>query len=641
MRNDYEVSVRVRDLEGTAGPVTLGEYRLTPDEAFDETEGFKLSAADLHWASAHTLIFLSRSEEKMQLMAWQGPTDGAHKLGSSHDRIVINVDDPLDGRLSLVVSDFIDRPTATTQSVPDNSWRIRDGYRFIGAFKNPKTTRWLRSQKCTVSLDLAMSLRPQGEVSEDYESTPAEWRGRFRSSTVKDDSTITVRDQTLSPDGSIIAMVESASLNLRQPDKSYSSSRIVIKRGRDSTPLVPFAQPRRMQAVLGWSSDGQSLFYLDVGPKISVVNQVSLRGEVRTIYSDNGQLEVPGDFYDRKIRVFSREAASVLLVRSTNVSPAELIEVNLAQGKATVVDAPNVIFSKRAQPKVEFYSIEAGGKDVYGRLYLPLGYQAGHRYPLVITQYYSRPGFYASTGDEVPILPLTANGIAVFTMHSHELGQASNLEDFRTQISRVRRPLEGMEWIVHKLVTEGIVDANRVGVTGLSYGAEIALYAYWRSGMFRAVSVASGSWDPAMVPFGGVDFATFLQRSGFPLTRDANATRLWRELSVGLNAKATLPPLMLQTGDHEENFTVPTWFELRRAGAAVEWYEYPNEGHNKRSPANKWWVYSRNLDWFRFWLKDEEDPDLSKAEQYQRWREMRAWWGAAKTSASEPSVSLK
>jgi len=30
-----------------------------------------------------------------------------------------------------------------------------------------------------------------------------------------------------------------------------------------------------------------------------------------------------------------------------------------------------------------------------------------------------------------------------------------------------------------------------------------------------------------------------------------------------------------------------------------------------------------NVDWFRFWLKGEEDPDTAKAEQYARWRELR------------------
>jgi hypothetical protein len=30
-----------------------------------------------------------------------------------------------------------------------------------------------------------------------------------------------------------------------------------------------------------------------------------------------------------------------------------------------------------------------------------------------------------------------------------------------------------------------------------------------------------------------------------------------------------------------------------------------------------------NADWFRFWLKGEEDPDPAKAQQYVRWRELK------------------
>jgi hypothetical protein len=68
----------------------------------------------------------------------------------------------------------------------------------------------------------------------------------------------------------------------------------------------------------------------------------------------------------------------------------------------------------------------------------------------------------------------------------------------------------------------------------------------------------------------------------------------------------------------------PRAFLFATARHPVEWYEYPNEGHIKRSPANKWWVYRRNLDWFRFWLQGREDPDPGKRDQYERWRRMKA-----------------
>jgi len=58
----------------------------------------------------------------------------------------------------------------------------------------------------------------------------------------------------------------------------------------------------------------------------------------------------------------------------------------------------------------------------------------------------------------------------------------------------------------------------------------------------------------------------------------------------------------------------------------VEWYIYLDEGHVKFQPRGKLVVYQRNLDWMRFWLQGEEDPDTAKAEQYAWWRGMRERW---------------
>jgi hypothetical protein len=149
------------------------------------------------------------------------------------------------------------------------------------------------------------------------------------------------------------------------------------------------------------------------------------------------------------------------------------------------------------------------------------------------------------------------------------------------------------------------------------------MYAYWKSKRFRALSVATTSWEPINYVLAGVSYAKFLDSRGFVLPDDG-AYAKWKELAAGLNARTDLPPLLLQSSDREEYFgNIETWFRLRRVGAQIEWYEYPDEGHVKRSPANKWWVYQRNLDWFRFWLKEEEDSDPVKAAYYARWRKMR------------------
>lgn len=151
------------------------------------------------------------------------------------------------------------------------------------------------------------------------------------------------------------------------------------------------------------------------------------------------------------------------------------------------------------------------------------------------------------------------------------------------------------------------------------------MYAYWKSKAFRAVSSAGASWSLTGHLAKGPIGMKVWQNLGFPPVGDAK----WKELAAGLNARPDLPPLLWQTPETEVFHIVETWARLRQTGAQIEWWHYPDEGHVKRGPAHKWWVYQRNLDWFRFWLKGEEDPAPAKKEQYARWREMREKWEMA------------
>jgi len=61
----------------------------------------------------------------------------------------------------------------------------------------------------------------------------------------------------------------------------------------------------------------------------------------------------------------------------------------------------------------------------------------------------------------------------------------------------------------------------------------------------------------------------------------------------------------------------------RHFGLPTEYVIYPRTAHNPNSLLIQRESAGRNLDWFRFWLKGEEDPDPAKAEQYQRWNRLR------------------
>jgi len=56
----------------------------------------------------------------------------------------------------------------------------------------------------------------------------------------------------------------------------------------------------------------------------------------------------------------------------------------------------------------------------------------------------------------------------------------------------------------------------------------------------------------------------------------------------------------------------------------AEFVVYPKTGHSSSTPQMQYEGAHRNLDWMRFWLLGEEDPNPEKAAQYERWRNLRA-----------------
>jgi hypothetical protein len=634
--NRYEVTATLVATSGKGRPVLLARYKLNPEDVFDANSGgIETAAGQFAWSpGGQELVYTSHVGPNMQVRVRNSQTGFERVLLSDAKRIEIG---PVEGGLEFKKPRAANADTLSQTDPPNYGLLVKDGYRFYQQLSNPKMhgkavfERWKYSWQALQVVKMNRSSEPY------YPDMPEEWvpSSAAGKSVIKNnlDAYASYRDTTLSPDGTLAGAVEDSKSDLGKPAGLQRTSRVVIEAVNDMEAgprvLVPSETPRLVYTILGWSRDSRQLYYAGTGPQYSTVNAVTLDGRINVLYKDAAGVNFPTPASE-----ISRDRDTIVFVRSTNVSPDELAKVDLKSGSLTVLSAPNDRFRTALPPKVLFVPIECCGNEFYGRLFLPADYEKGKRYPLVFTNYISTPGFYASVGDEVPILTLTAHGIAVFTMSSSNANILSSTGDFSLEINRVQKPIDAMEWVRQRLSDEGVIDPDRCGLTGLSYGAEIAMYAYWRSATFRAVSVASASWEPMNYLLAGISYSKFLDSRGFGLpSSDSYAN--WKAVSAGLNARPDLPPLLFQSSDSEEYFgTVETWFRLRRAGAPVEWFEYPREGHVKRSPANKWWVYQRNLDWFCFWLKDEISPERANSDQYTRWRQMRRQQDALSSKAN-------
>src|SRR5713226_787284 len=66
------------------------------------------------------------------------------------------------------------------------------------------------------------------------------------------------------------------------------------------------------------------------------------------------------------------------------------------------------------------------------------------------------------------------------------------------------------------------------------------------------------------------------------------------------------------------------WFGgLTRLHMPVELVYMPVGTHILEKPRDRMVSQQGDVDWFVFWLKNEEDADPSKADQYVRWRKLR------------------
>jgi hypothetical protein len=98
----------------------------------------------------------------------------------------------------------------------------------------------------------------------------------------------------------------------------------------------------------------------------------------------------------------------------------------------------------------------------------------------------------------------------------------------------------------------------------------------------------------------------------------------WTEHAPGFHLDRIRTPLRIEAitpGGILEEWGI--YASLLKQTKAVDLVYFPNGQHILQKPLDRLASQQGNVDWFRFWLKDEEDPDPGKAKQYARWRELR------------------
>ncbi len=322
----------------------------------------------------------------------------------------------------------------------------------------------------------------------------------------------------------------------------------------------------------------------------------------------------------------------LICTRETAKRPPHIVAVDMDSGGLEVLFDPNPGFERRVQASVERITWRSAlGFEVYGDLVLPPGYHHDAPLPTIVALYNSRGFLRGATGNEYPIFLFAERGYAVLSIETPDLFAAqfpdlesndeiyaANVRDWSEKRNAHSAIMEGIDLLVDR----GIADPNRLGIAGLSAGAASVRYALANSDRFAAASVGSCCVDETSAVLVGPAWEAYSRSVGYPAAFPVDEA-FWRPGSLVLNAASISTPVLMQLADREALYGLPSFVALRQYGQPVELRIFPDEYHIKWQPQHREAIYSTNLEWFDFWLRDVIDPNPAKAEQYARWTHLK------------------
>ena len=200
----------------------------------------------------------------------------------------------------------------------------------------------------------------------------------------------------------------------------------------------------------------------------------------------------------------------------------------------------------------------------------------------------------------------------------------------------------GYETVANQLVSEGLVDPEKIGIIGFSR----TCYHVMETLTFGSLHLRAASITDGVM----VDYLQYMLFDRFPVEYDpiigakpsGEGLQQWLKRSPGFNLdKVTAPLLVVGEGPSSLLLMWQPYAGLRYLHKAVDLMMLNTDEHVLTNPAVRMASQGGSVDWFRFWLQDYEDPDPAKAEQYKRWRELRKLREREKEQANVPQGCLR
>ena len=406
---------------------------------------------------------------------------------------------------------------------------------------------------------------------------------QHRGSVSEDDSTkMSFSPMRWSPDDQDILMSSQTGWHILSPDDG--GLELVL-------PLEEDEESRPSRSVQSWSEDGRYIYftYSASAEWQRGLKRLDLQsGVIETMMLDE-------NLY-RSFN-FSDDGGTVIYRMSDGNRPDEIwaASENFSERKQlTDLNSQLADLPLSKTELIEYLDID--GNTLYGILYYPVGYEPGRKYPLVAEIYEQ----FFDNGYNENMNLITAQGWF----------------GFRPSV-RFEEGFPGEAWLkavpsaINKLVDRGIVDNDKIGVYGQSYGGYAVNLLITQTDRFAAAANVSGKVN--MISFlGDSPRITTRNYRAAEIGQDRIGATLWEQPQKYIEHSAIMfadrinTPLLMLSGEGDWNVPATNqremYYALRRLGKEVVWVNYMSGGHGAgRASSAEDFVdhWERMFDWFR------------------------------------------
>ncbi|MHB1169186.1 MAG: S9 family peptidase [Longimicrobiales bacterium] len=262
--------------------------------------------------------------------------------------------------------------------------------------------------------------------------------------------------------------------------------------------------------------------------------------------------------------------------------------------------------------RIDFSFERQDGLEVQGRVSLPVGYTEGERVPAIFWTYpreytepedYTRSTIRARNHNAFPHMTWLrwsdlwlTQGYALVYPDIPIIGENYNDTYIANMVSAMYGAMRAIDGL-------NVIDMDRIGHGGHSYGAFATANLLAHTPYFKAGIAGDGAYNRSLTP------------TGFQAERRDiwSAIDTYIEMSPFFKVdQIEAPLLMYHGGDDNNTGTWPMQSErflhaLTSKGKTAALYVYPYESHTPRAMENKLDLWARWIDWFDTYVKGESN----------------------------------